>query len=218
MSDYELISHHLCPYVQRAAIVLSEKGAKCRRTYIDLDAKPEWFLSVSPLGKVPLLRIDGTVVLFESAVICDYLDEVILPRLNPEHALDRAQHRAWTEFASSALSDIYGLETARDKPTYESKRTSLRAKFERLEPVLTLGPYFSGDHFAIVDAAFGPVFRYFDLFDTIAETNVFMDLPRVQAWRSALARRPSVSMAVGPDYGERLRAFLIKHDAHLLRA
>jgi glutathione S-transferase len=55
MPTYELVSHHLCPYVQRAAIVLTEKGVSFKRTLIDLDNKPDWFKAISPLGKVPLL-------------------------------------------------------------------------------------------------------------------------------------------------------------------
>ncbi|MCV4777127.1 glutathione S-transferase N-terminal domain-containing protein, partial [Escherichia coli] len=45
-----LVSHALCPYVQRAAIVLAEKGVPFERRDIDLANKPSWFLKVSPLG------------------------------------------------------------------------------------------------------------------------------------------------------------------------
>jgi glutathione S-transferase len=51
-----LISHPLCPFVQRAAIVLLEKGVAFERIDVDLTAKPDWFLALSPTGKVPLLR------------------------------------------------------------------------------------------------------------------------------------------------------------------
>jgi len=50
-----LISHPLCPYVQRAAIVLAEKGVPFERRDVDLADKPEWFLRISPLGKTPVL-------------------------------------------------------------------------------------------------------------------------------------------------------------------
>jgi glutathione S-transferase len=65
-----LISHNLCPYVQRAAIALLEKDVAFERITIDLSNKPDWFLAISPTGKVPLLRVargDGSkAVLFES--------------------------------------------------------------------------------------------------------------------------------------------------------
>ncbi len=61
----KLISHKLCPYVQRAVISLKEKGVPFERIDIDLDNKPDWFLKISPLGKVPVLQV-GDKVVFES--------------------------------------------------------------------------------------------------------------------------------------------------------
>ena len=61
MPDLKLISFDLCPYVQRAAIILTEKGVPFERVTIDLANKPGWFLEISPLGKVPLLRVDDAV-------------------------------------------------------------------------------------------------------------------------------------------------------------
>ena len=74
----KLISHKLCPYVQRAVIALTEKGVPFERIDIDLGNKPDWFLKISPLGKVPVLRVetvDGEAVLFESNVICEYIED-----------------------------------------------------------------------------------------------------------------------------------------------
>ncbi len=115
------------------------------------------------------------------------------------------------------LGDVYGLETARDAAGADAKATALRAKFVTLELTLADGPYFAGARFSLVDAAFGPVFRYFDVFDAIADLGIFAATPKVRAWRAALAVRPSVRAAAVPDYGERLRAFLAAHDAHLHR-
>jgi len=223
MQTLTLVSHHLCPYVQRAAIALAEKGMPFEKVLIDLDDKPAWFLSLSPLGKVPLLIVRQPdrpqAVLFESSVICEYIEETRAgPKLHPADALARAQHRAWMEFGSTILSDIWGLETTRDPAIYEQKCAAIAEKFEKLEAVLGNGPYFAGKEFSLVDAVFAPVFRYFDLFDTIAETAVFADTPRVRAWRAMLAERPSVRQAVGTDYPDRLHAFLQRHDAYLLKA
>ncbi len=87
-----LVSHHLCPYVQRAAIALLEKNVAFERVMIDLANKPEWFLAVSPLGKVPLLRVPRPAgpdaVLFESQVICEYIEETQAgPKLHPTDPL-----------------------------------------------------------------------------------------------------------------------------------
>lgn len=218
-----LVSHHLCPYVQRAAIALTEKGVAFDRVYIDLAAKPEWFTAISPLGKVPLLivcQLDGSeAVIFESAVICEYIEDALPgPKLHPADPLARAHHRAWMEFGSAILSDIWGLETAREEATYLAKRDALAAKFARVDAALGAGPFFSGDSFTLVDAVFAPIFRYFDVFYAMADTGVFDGLEKVQDWRRVLAGRDSVANAVTSDYAQRLRAFLREHDAYLLRA
>ncbi len=217
-----LVSHHLCPYVQRAAIALAEKGVALERRTIDLAAKPDWFLALSPLGKVPLLLVrqpDGSeAVLFESAVICEYLEdtETNTP-LHPADPLARAQHRGWMEFGSSILGDLWGFETAKHAETYEAKRKALIDKFSRVENALGDGPFFAGDKFSLVDAVFAPIFRYFDTFDTIAPIGVFDGLVKVARWRAALSARQSVKDAVAEDYPARLRTFLEQHDAWLLK-
>lgn len=216
MQELELVSHHLCPYVQRAAITLAEKGAPFGKVLIDLAAKPDWFLALSPLGKVPLLRVGGRT-LFESAAICDYLDETIAPRLHPEDPIARAQHRAWIAFASTVLDDIAGLYNAPDAETFERKVDTLADRFARLEEALGDGPWFAGEAFSIVDAAFAPVFRYFDVLERFVRLGVFADRPKVAAWRAALARRPSVRGAVDPDYPQRLERFFRVRGSYLAR-
>lgn len=211
-----LVSFDLCPFVQRAAIVLAEKGVPFERIDVDLENKPDWFLKISPRGKVPLLKV-GDDVLFESAAIVEYLDETTTPRLHPEDPVKRARHRAWMEFGSAILGDIWTLETTGDQATFDKAEAALKEKFARVEAELGDGPWFAGEDFSIVDAVFGPVFRYFDVFDRITDLDIFDGLPKVKKWRAALAERPSVRGAVAADYGDRLRRFLAKKDGVIVR-
>ena len=114
----------------------------------------------------------------------------------------------WIEFASSVLNDIAGLYNAADPAAFAAKRVALRAKFERLEDRLVGAAFFDGPDFSCVDAAFAPVFRYWDVFDEIAAFGSFDGLGKVQAWRATLAQRASVRLAAAPDYAQRLHAFL----------
>src|SRR5260221_3880977 len=75
MAKYLLVSFKTCPWVQRAAIVLREKKVDFALSHIDPDNRPDWFLAISPHRKVPVLRIDDRVSLFESNAIAEYLDE-----------------------------------------------------------------------------------------------------------------------------------------------
>jgi glutathione S-transferase len=218
MPKFRLISFPLCPYVQRAAILLAEKGVDFERVDIDLSNKPDWFLKLSPLGKVPVLVVeqDGKEeVLFESAVIAEYLDETLEPRLHPADPLEKARHRAWIEFASATLADIYGYYTAPDETGFFNKQEAIAAKFQRLEEQLGKDPYFAGGRFSLVDAAFAPAFRYFDLFDRITGGVLFEGRPKLTAWRAALRNRPSVRAAVPPSYLDDLRAFFRAKAGHL---
>ena len=213
-NDLRLVSHDLCPYVQRSVIVLMEKGIAHERVYIDLSDKPEWFRRISPLGKVPALRVGGRT-LFESAVICEYLDEVTPGSLHPVDPLDKAEHRAWIEFGSSILNDIAGFYVAKDAETFGTKRAVIVSKWERLEATLDKRPYYAGETFSMVDAVYGPIFRYFDVFDEIDDFGFFEEMPKVSAWREALAARPSVRQAAIADYPARLMDFLKRRGSHL---
>src|ERR1700757_1923962 len=114
----KLISHKLCPYVQRAVIALTEKGVSYERIDIDLASKPDWFLKISPLGKTPVLVV-GDRAIFESAVILEYLEETQGHPLHPADMLARAEHRSWMEFGSAVLNDIAGLYSAPDAAAFK---------------------------------------------------------------------------------------------------
>ena len=215
MTRLTLISHALCPYVQRAVIALTEKGVPFRRIDIDLADKPDWFLRLSPLGKTPVLLVGDTAI-FEFAVILEYLEDTQAPALHPADPLARAEHRAWIEFGSAILNDIAGLYAAPDETAFSAKAAALRAKFVRVEQRLK-GPWFDGECFSLVDAVFGPVFRYFDAFDRIGDFGILSGLPKVAAWRRALASRATVQAAVAPEYPALLREFLRARGSHLSR-
>jgi len=214
MPKLKLISHKLCPYVQRAVIALSEGGVPFERVDIDLANKPDWFVKISPLGKTPVLLVDETPI-FESAAILEYLEETQPNPLHPRDPLQRAAHRGWIEFGSAVLNDIAGLYGAKDEATFDGKVTVLADKLARLEGRLATGPWFDGERFSLVDAVFGPVFRYFDVFDAIGDFGILAGKPKVAAWRAALAARPSVIGGVSADYPALLRDFIARRNSYL---
>ena len=202
-----LISHTLCPYVQRIAIALAEKEIAFARRTVDLSRKPDWFLALSPLGRTPVLAV-GKDVLFESAAILEYLEETLPNPLYPACPVERARHRAWIGFGSECLNEIAGFYSARDTSTLDAKSAALHARFRVLDSQLQNGPWFAGDRFGLVDAVFAPVFRYFDTFDAIGDFGVFDGLSKVLAWRKAVSARPSVRKAVATDYADQLERFI----------
>ncbi len=223
MPKLTLISSPTCPFVQRAVIALKEKHVAFDVVYIDLANKPDWFIAISPLGKVALLWIerDGEppAIIFESAVILEYLEDTIPgDKLHPADALLRAQHRAWIEFGSNVLGDVHRFSNAKDGASLHTAREVLLAKFKRLESAIAEGPFFAGSHFSLVDAAFGPVFRQIDALDSVVPTGLLDGFPRLEHWRRALAARESVHTAVPEDYAELYLSRLRAVDAEVLKA
>lgn len=218
MSTLTLVSHHLCPYVQRAAISLAEKAVPFERIDIDLAGKPDWFLRLSPLGKVPLLRIESggdETVIFESSVILEYLEETQPNPLHPGTPVQRARHRSWIEYGSAILNQIGIFYNAPLEPDLRTEARKLSKMFERIEEELGYGPWFAEDRFSLVDAVYGPIFRYFDVFDQVDDFSVFANKPMTKSWRRALADRTSIRSAVAPDYSSRLFDFLSKRRSAL---
>jgi glutathione S-transferase len=211
-----LISHELCPFVQRAAIVLLDKGVPYTRRDVDLSDKPAWFLNISPLGKTPLLLVGDSVV-FESAVICEYLDETYQPRMHPEDPLKRALHRSWGEFGSQVLGTIYVIYTTPDETAMLRGVDRLREHLKMLEAQLGPGPFFGNDRLSIVDAVFAPIFRYVDAIGTAAGIDDLSTTPRVRAWRKALATHRSVEASAAPGFQDALLAHFRSHASALAR-
>lgn len=203
----ELISFKLCPFVQRAAIVLLEKGCDFDVTYIDLADKPDWFLEISPMGKVPVLRVDDEV-LFESAVIAEYLDETFPPRLHPEDPLQRARNRAWIEFSSEMLMDHFRMLKAADREDFDSRRMRLTEKLDTLERNLGTGPFFNGDNFSLADAAFAPGFMRLAETQRLHPLALLNEFPAIGRWSEALLGRDSVQESVVKDFPELFRAYV----------
>jgi glutathione S-transferase len=205
--DFELISFALCPFVQRTAITLLHKNVPFRTTYIDLASPPGWFREISPLGKVPLLRV-GETVLFESSVINEYVDEVTPPSLLPRDPLARARERACVEAASELLLKQYEGLFHQDRAAAEQRFESMGEILFHVERTLGKGPFFRGGEFSLVDSAFAPFFTRLALVPFFRRTGLLDDLPRVRRWSAALTSLPEVTGSVRADFEEQYLASL----------
>jgi glutathione S-transferase len=215
MPSFQLISAHTCPFVQRSAITLNHKGIAFETRYVDLADKPQWFLELSPMGKVPLLLVrDGEqeVVLFESAVINEYLDEITEGSLLPADPLLRARHRAMIEFASACIMDAWRMGVATSEADSRAAAAALRAKLERLEAEL-VGPFFTGEQLSLVDTSSIPMLqRAAWTNDLRPELDVFGGLPKVRAWLDAAEQLDAVRRSAVADIREVYWDYLAKRD------
>ncbi len=193
----ELVSFKLCPFVQRSVITLLEKGHDFQISYINLDDPPQWFKDISPLCKVPVLKV-GEEVLFESAVINEYIDEITQPSLHPQNPLMKAKNRAWIEFGSELLMTQFRFVMSQDKDSYETNLKELKEKLQRLENTLSGGTFFNGEQFSLVDTAYAPLFMRLELLKQWA--NLDFNLPKIQRWSAALLAKESVQKSVVDEF------------------
>lgn len=175
-------------------------------TYVNLREKPDWFLEISPHGKVPVLKVDDEI-LFESNAIAEFLDEQVAPPLHPTDPFKRARNRAWTDFVPDFSKAINGIGYATTKEAVEEAVASAPKVMSRLERALTTergndGPYFNGPDLCLVDAAYGPIFQRFAKVEAVLQTGVLKDFPLVQAWSDALLANETVIGAVPENFPE----------------
>lgn len=203
----KLISSYLCPFVQRSVITLLEKGVDFDISYVDLDNKPDWFLKLSPFGKVPILQIEETVI-FESAVINEYLDESHPPSMHPADLVQKAHNRSWVEVASQLNMDLFFWTWESDPEKYDTAIAKMIALLQRVEDQLGDGLFFNGDSFALVDAAFAPFFMRLEWIADALGAHFLASLPKCLRWHLAMKVRPSIKESVVPDIQTRFLTYI----------
>jgi glutathione S-transferase len=212
----ELVSHTLCPYVHRAAVMIHEKGVPFERRYIDLRAKPDWFLRISPRGKVPVLLVDGQP-LFESMAIIEFLDETLPPSLLPAEPFARAHQRAWVEMANDLSNAQWRLVIA---PAIEEQAAAaaalapILASYEEAIAAGVLAP----DGFSYAHLALASSVLRFAIVEGELGVRLLEAAPRFEPLVRRLAVRPSIARTVPDDYAALLLNKLVQRGSLYTRS
>ncbi|XP_034040097.1 glutathione S-transferase omega-1-like [Thalassophryne amazonica] len=97
-----------CPFAHRARLVLNTKGIKHETININLSKKPEWFFLKNPSGLVPTVETSDGDMVYDSAVVCEYLDEVYPDKkLLPSSPFEKAQQKMIMEYFSSKIQPYF---------------------------------------------------------------------------------------------------------------
>lgn len=196
MAQIDIVSAGTCPFAQRTRMVLLEKGVDFSLTEIDLDAKPDWFMEISPYAKVPVIR-HGDAVLWESAVINEYLEEVFPePALMPRDPVRRAQARVWIDFANARMvPHVYKMMLRQDEDGQDLHRRRLTEAVHAMERGLrdlSAGPYWLGQQPTLVDFTFIPHVQRFVALEHYRGFVIPASCERLLLWRDAMFTLPSV--------------------------
>jgi len=136
-----------CPYAARARIVLAEKRIAYEAVEIDLDDRPAWIYEKNATGRVPVYEEDEGLVLPESEVIMEYLEERYPePALWPADPAERALGRLWLNRFDDRLGGAYYAARRSDEG-----RAELDRRLAELDDALEGQPYLSGREFGLAD-------------------------------------------------------------------
>jgi len=199
IQSIELISFNLCPFVQRSVITLIKKGINFKITYIDLANKPDWFLKISPLGKVPVVRY-GDDILFESAVINEFIDEITPDSLMPSDPLKKAKDRSWIEYSSQVIMSQYLTTVADNKVDYQKHSENLESQLARIENRLEFGQFFGGTEFSLVDSSLAPLFTRFNILKSHLAPDLLKGFPKLQKLTDKYLKLNFVSASVVDEF------------------
>lgn len=200
----KLISFKVCPFVQRSIILLKEKKVDYDIEYIDIYDPPAWFIKLSPTGKVPVLQIENDV-LFESAVISEYIEEVYQPALHPSKPVLKAKNRAWIEYTSPLYMGTFNLMLAKNKEDAETAQNDISKLLSGLAQAKQNQPWFNGDSFSLVDIAAAPFFVRAAFFKNNCKLDLLENFSGMQQWSEQLLARQSVKDSIVDGFENMLK-------------
>src|SRR5918995_4215107 len=176
----------------RTRMVLHEKGIDFNVHEVDLSNKSEEFLSVSPYGKVPVLRVNGTS-LYESNIVNEYLDEVYdSPKLMPNDPEQRALVRSWMAFADDYFfPSIYrvrmGLQRGYSEEEIQEAKEKLDDALSRLGHQLE-GRQYLVDEYTLADIAHAGNFHRLGVLAESGDVSLH-EYPNVMDWMEQMKSR-----------------------------
>lgn len=217
MEDLELISSKLCPFVQRSIIVLNYKNIPHKVTFVDLENLPEWFDEISPLKKVPVLKINDKEVLFESAVISEYIDDITPGTMKPNDSLQLAKSRAWIEFCTQCIIDQFMLLQKTNKEEFESQLDVLQKNLMIVEDEIKSQPFFNAGKLTLLDTAYAPLFMRYEIINSIAPVFNHSNFPGLHAWSDALLQLDAVKKSVVKNFNLLFKNKIKAFDGYLAK-
>ena len=191
----ELISFKLCPFAQRAVILLNEQSIDFELTFINPMDPPDWFKAISPTGQVPLLKADDQII-FESSVISEFINDISTTDIHPKDVIQKANNRSWIAFSGNMLDDLFGIVTG-DEKKFDAAKTALFDKLAKVELVKNSKKFFNGDEFHMIDASFAPIFMRLAWINEFTNNALSLaEFKNLSAWSDAILALDVVKSSV----------------------
>ncbi|MDX1487759.1 MAG: glutathione S-transferase N-terminal domain-containing protein [Acidiferrobacterales bacterium] len=152
-----LFSEPTCWLSHRSRIVLAEKGVGFEVCDVDPNDPPEDLLDLNPYSSLPTL-VDRDVVLYDSRVIIEYLDERFPhPPLMPVDPVNRARFRLALFRIENDWYPLLGKLDCAQSGESDGVAKSLMDSLTASAAVFDAKPYFLSDEFSLVDCSLAPL-------------------------------------------------------------
>ncbi|MEC4819878.1 MAG: glutathione S-transferase family protein [Scytonema sp. PMC 1069.18] len=184
------------PYARKVRIILIEKQLPCELKATDLINKSPEFLSLSPIGKVPVLVDENGFVIWDSTQIVEYLDETYpQPSFYPSDRIERWRCRQGEELADNFTDNAVGLwrETTKGNQADSEIQAKYQSSINRIlgvfEQKLTNQTYLLNGIFNAVDIA---AISGLDYYSLRFGNDWQQEYPQLSQWCELLHQRESI--------------------------
>ena len=156
-SSMTFYSDNQSHYSHRVRIVLAEKGVTVDIIEVDPANPPAAMAELNPYNSLPTL-LDRELVLFESKVMMEYLDERFPhPPLLPVYPVARAESRLYIYRIERDWCDLVDVILNAKEKAAERARKELRESLIAIAPIFAEKPYFMNEEFTLVDCCLAPI-------------------------------------------------------------
>ena len=212
----ELVGFQLCPFTQRAMIILDESNITYKVSYIDISNKPDWFFKISPLHEIPVLRINDQQSIFKSNVICEYINDEFLLNLYPASNYERSRQKSWIEFGNALVVDIFLMSIAENNNDFIDKKETVDKKLLQLDKEISNNAFSISTSFSMIDSCYTPIFVRLNELSEILDINLLGPYRYLTGWRDNLLSRQSAIKLRNNDQKLLLINFLKKKNSFIV--
>ncbi|CAM4584310.1 unnamed protein product [Lepidochelys olivacea] len=186
-------SMRFCPFAQRTRLVLKAKDVKHETININLKNKPDWLFEKNPFGLVPILETSKGQLIYESPIICEYLDEAypgkkLLPADPYERACQKMLLERFSKLPPLALKHLLAVKNGEDSSALKAELIKKFGEFEKsLAGCKTV--FYGGDSVSMIDYMIWP---WFERLEFLQLPDCLQHTPKLRQWVEAMKKDPAV--------------------------
>lgn len=219
-----LYASRICPFSQRALLAMLESGAKFEYVDIEFMAKPQWFVNLTPFGKVPVLIDHGNTIV-ESLAIVEYINEEKNLSWLGDNSKTRAFYRAWMTYCDRLHDMARNYFVAKDDVKLKENIFVLQDALKKCSQYLPIEIFFNQDFrirnqqksLSALGIVYSPLFILLNCLEEKTGQAIFSNNEFLRDAARQLLEHPSVAMLNNDLYKKELVGFIDRINPTIFR-